>query len=89
MKRGVDWPCELIFFILTIQKSDLEELAEVMFQVGEWPWELLICLSDALENIGEVDEAMFQGVERPCELIFNPGHQKNTNWTKSRKWSFK
>jgi hypothetical protein len=26
--------------------------------------------SGRLRKLGEVDEAMFQGVERPCELIF-------------------
>jgi hypothetical protein len=30
-----------------------------------------LCLLDVLKNeFGEVDEAMFQGVERPCEPIF-------------------
>jgi hypothetical protein len=39
--------------------------------------------------LGEVDKAMFQGVDRPCELIFYIlGIQKAT-WTKSRKWCFK
>jgi hypothetical protein len=41
-----------------------------MFQVGEWPIELIICLLHILKNVfDEVDEAMFQGVERPFELI--------------------
>jgi hypothetical protein len=31
--------------------------AEVMIQVGEWPWELIICLLDVWKNyFGEVDE---------------------------------
>jgi hypothetical protein len=43
-----------------------------MFQVAEWPWQLIICLLDVLKcNNGEVDEAMFEGVERQCEEIFN------------------
>jgi hypothetical protein len=30
-----------------------------------------MCLKDVLNsNFGEVDEAMFEGVERPCEIIF-------------------
>jgi hypothetical protein len=34
-------------------------------------WELIIWLLDVLENdFGEVDEAMFQDVERANELIF-------------------
>jgi hypothetical protein len=37
----------------------------------ERPWELKISLLDVLKNdFGEVVEAVFQGVERPCELIF-------------------
>jgi hypothetical protein len=32
---------------------------------------LIICLLNVLKNdFGEVDEAMFEGVERPFELIF-------------------
>jgi hypothetical protein len=60
----------------------LDEVAKVMFQVGEWHWEL-ICLLDVLKyDFSEVDEAMFLGVERPCELIFCIlGIQKST-WTK-------
>jgi hypothetical protein len=31
----------------------------------------MICLLDVLKNdFGEVDEAMFQGIERACEFIF-------------------
>jgi hypothetical protein len=42
-----------------------------MFQLGEWPWEHIICLQDVLKKyFGEVDEVIFQGVERQCELIF-------------------
>jgi hypothetical protein len=37
MYQGVERHCELIFCILGIQKCDLDELAEVMFQVGKWP----------------------------------------------------
>jgi hypothetical protein len=35
MFEGVERQYEPIFCILDIQKSDLEEVAEVMFQVGE------------------------------------------------------
>jgi hypothetical protein len=49
----------------------MHEVAEVMFQVGECPLELIIWLLDVLNcDFGEVDEAMFQVVEMPCELIF-------------------
>jgi hypothetical protein len=49
----------------------LDEEAVVMFQVGKWPWELIICFLDVLifEYV-EVDEAMFEGDERQCNLIF-------------------
>jgi hypothetical protein len=41
-----------------------------MFKVDEWTWELIICLLDVLENdFCEVDEAKFQGAERPNERI--------------------
>jgi hypothetical protein len=62
---------ERIFYILGIEKSNLEEVAEVMFEIGEWPWELMIYLLYVLKNnIDVVDEQMFQGVDRPCEIIF-------------------
>jgi hypothetical protein len=42
-----------------------------MFQEGKKLRVHIICLLDVLINdFGEVDEAMFQGVERPCENIF-------------------
>jgi hypothetical protein len=42
-----------------------------MFEVGEWPWELIICLQDVLRNdFCEVDEVMFRGVEGLFGLIF-------------------
>jgi hypothetical protein len=37
MFQGVERPCEIICCILGIQKSDLDEVVEVMFQVGKWP----------------------------------------------------
>jgi hypothetical protein len=41
-----------------------------MFEVGELPWELTICVLDVLKNVfAEDDEAVFQGVELPRELI--------------------
>jgi hypothetical protein len=70
MFKGVERPCDLIFYLQDIQKSDLDEDAEVILQVSEWPWELIIYLLDVLKNFGDVDEAMFEGVERPCEIFF-------------------
>jgi hypothetical protein len=33
-----------------------------MFQIGEWPKELKICLLDVLKNVfGDFDEEMYQG----------------------------
>jgi hypothetical protein len=50
------------------KKSDLDE---VVFQVGEWPSEVIICLLVVLKCVfGEVDEASFLGVERACKVIF-------------------
>jgi hypothetical protein len=38
---------------------------------SRWPWELIICFQNLLKKyFGEVNEAMFQGVEVPCEFIF-------------------
>jgi hypothetical protein len=65
--------------------SDLDEISEVMFYVGEWPWEFKICLLDVLKyDFREVDEPMFQGVERPCEVIFASWASNKATWTKSR-----
>jgi hypothetical protein len=42
-----------------------------MFSVGEWPWDLLVCVLDVLENnFNELNEALFQLVERSCEIYF-------------------
>jgi hypothetical protein len=39
--------------------------------VGEWSWEIINCLLKVLKNdFCEVDEAIYQGVERPYEHIF-------------------
>jgi hypothetical protein len=35
MSQGVERHCELFFYILAMQKSDLDKLAEVMLQVGK------------------------------------------------------
>jgi hypothetical protein len=69
--NGVERPYKLIFCILRIQKSEIDEVAEVMFQVGEWLREQIICFLDVLKcDFDYVDEAMIEGVARPCELIF-------------------
>jgi hypothetical protein len=57
-----------------------------MIYVGDWPCELIIWLLGALENnIGEVDEVMFQNVERPCEHIFCILVIEKSTWTKLLK----
>jgi hypothetical protein len=72
MSEGVDRLSELTFYLLGIQKSDLDEFAEVMFQVGKWSWEIIIWLLDVLKcDFVEVDEALFEGLERPCKIIFS------------------
>jgi hypothetical protein len=48
------------------------------------PSEFIICLLDVLKNdLGDVDEAMFQCVERPCEIIFCITGIEKANWTNS------
>jgi hypothetical protein len=43
----------------------------MMSSVGEWTWELIICLLYVLKNdFDEFYEAIYRGVERPYELIF-------------------
>jgi hypothetical protein len=42
-----------------------------MFEVGEWPWELIICLLNFLKcDFGDFVEAIFHDVDRPFESIF-------------------
>jgi hypothetical protein len=48
-----------------------------MIYGGEWPFQLITWLLNVLENdIGEVDEVMFQDFEMPCELFLQSGHRK-------------
>jgi hypothetical protein len=44
VKKQFEW----IFYILGIHKNDLDEVAIVMFEVGECSWELIICPLDVL-----------------------------------------
>jgi hypothetical protein len=54
-----------------VSKNNLDEFAKFMFQVGEWPWEIIICLLDVVKcNFGEVHESMVQMFEKHWELIF-------------------
>jgi hypothetical protein len=42
-----------------------------MLQMVEKPWKPIFLLLAAIKyDLGEVDKAMFRGVDRPCELIF-------------------
>jgi hypothetical protein len=71
MFQGVERPRETFFYILVFAKSELDEIAYVAFSVGEWPWDIIICLLGDLKNdFVEFDETMLQGVEGSCELIF-------------------
>jgi hypothetical protein len=36
MFEGDERPCELIFSILGIEISEMDEVADVMFHLGEW-----------------------------------------------------
>jgi hypothetical protein len=40
MFQGVERPSEIIFCILGIEKSDFDEVVEVLFEVGKWPLDL-------------------------------------------------
>jgi hypothetical protein len=62
----------------------------VFFYIGEWAWELIICLLNVVKcDLGEVAEAIFYDVERPFEPIFYILHIQKAMCTKSRKWCFK
>jgi hypothetical protein len=64
----------------------LEEIAEVIFQIGKWPCELMICLLEVLKcDFGDVQEALFQGVKKAMRKHFLPFGQKKGTWTKSLK----
>jgi hypothetical protein len=74
-------PFQFIFCILGIVKSDLDEGAFDILR-SEWPWELIISLLYVLKHdFGEVEEAKFQGVESPCELIFLSLESNRATWT--------
>jgi hypothetical protein len=87
----IEKQCDLFFCKLGIQKkSDLDEFPEMLFEVGELPWVLIIFLMDVLKYVfGNVDEAMLQGIERPCEIIFCIVGVQKTTWKKSRNWRLK
>jgi hypothetical protein len=63
MFQNVDRQLESFFYILGIQKSDLDELPEVMFYVGEWPWELFMSSWRLKNDIVDVDESISQCLE--------------------------
>jgi hypothetical protein len=64
--QGVGRSCKLIFSIVGIKKSDFDELPYVLSRGMDLRTNNL--LSKVLKNIfREVDEAMIQGVKRPCE----------------------
>jgi hypothetical protein len=66
----------------------MDEVAEVFFELGEWPLEL-IWFPDVLNNdFVEVEEAMIHGVERPCKLIFYILAIVKTTCTQLFKWYF-
>jgi hypothetical protein len=65
MFLSVESPCDIIFFLLCIQKCDLNDVEEAMFQVVERPLEL-ICLLDVAKCVfGKVDKALIQVLEKP------------------------
>jgi hypothetical protein len=61
--QGSERPYEVIFCMLSIEKSDLDE-------AGEWPRDLIIFRLNVFNcDFVDVDEAMFHDVERPLERI--------------------
>jgi hypothetical protein len=47
-------------------KRDLDGVVESIFEVVEWPSEIINCLLDVAKcDYGEVDKAIFQVVEKP------------------------
>jgi hypothetical protein len=57
-----------------------------MFEKVEKPWKLIFRLRAATKyDLCEVDKAIFQGVEKPRELIFYLLGIQKSIWTKSRK----
>jgi hypothetical protein len=62
----------------------------VMFQEGEWQWELIICFLDVLKSdFGDVHETMNEGVEMPPNSFSLSWASRKASWRKSRKWYFK
>jgi hypothetical protein len=54
-----------MFCLLVIQKCDLDEVGDSMFQVVEFPWKLIICLLDVAKfDFAKFDKAIFQVVEK-------------------------
>jgi hypothetical protein len=42
-----------------------------MFQVGQWPWQPIICLLNVLKiTFAYIDDAFIHDVERPFDRIF-------------------
>jgi hypothetical protein len=73
----VERPCEVISYIPGIQKSFFDEVGDVIFQVGKWPWKLIICRQDVLKcDFVDVDRAMFQGVGIMRTLFLHSGNRK-------------
>jgi hypothetical protein len=73
MFKGVERPYEIIFWILSIEKSTwMKSFAYLIHHVlGTRRTHKTQCLLNVLKcYFGEVDEAMFHDVERPQERIF-------------------
>jgi hypothetical protein len=64
----------------------MDEVDYVMFKIGKRHWEIKICRPDVLkDDFEEVDEAMFQGVEGPCDPIFAYPESLKVTFTMSLK----
>jgi hypothetical protein len=89
--HDVERPFQRFFYFLRFQKKkDLDEICEsdvLNRQIALRTHNLLL---DIFKYVfGEVDETMFQGVERPCDNIFCILLIEKATWTKTLKWCFK
>jgi RNAse (barnase) inhibitor barstar len=89
MNLSVQRTREIIFWFLGMQKWDLDEFEEAMFQVVKWPSELIICHLDVSKcDFGKVYKAIIQLVESPKNSFPTFLPLQVTTWLKSIKRCF-
>jgi hypothetical protein len=70
MFEGVERQRELIFFVLRILNSDKDDVAQVVLSRRMVLRNHKLHPGRFKNGFVKVGEAMFQGVQMPCELIF-------------------